>query len=57
MFICPFFRKYGWQRAIYLKIFLHYAPLDDPHAVLTHALTDMQYDLLDSTRERDLTRP
>ena len=31
----PFFRKYEWDRAIYLKIFLHYALLDYPYEVTT----------------------
>ena len=31
----PLFRKYEWQRAIYVKIFLHWATPDDPYAVLT----------------------
>ena len=35
MFICRLFRKHRCERAIYLKIFLHWAPPDDPYAVLT----------------------
>ena len=53
----PFFPKVRVATCYLSQDIPTLGPLDDPHAVLTHALTDMQYDLLDSTRERDLTRP